>query len=65
VAVGGTGVLVGSGVFVGGRGVLVGRTITGDVGVAPTPLEVGLATMIGVPADAWVSWAMSVCAAAV
>jgi len=72
VAVGGMEVLVGIGVFVGGRGVAVGTitigivgvaTITPVVGVAAIPPVVGLATTIGVPAAAWVCWAIKVIAA--
>ena len=65
VAVGGTGVLVGSGVLVGARGVAVGTMTMGKVGDAAITPEVGLAMTIGVPAAAWVCWAIKVCAAEV
>ena len=65
VAVGGMGVLVGSGVFVGGRGVAVGTMTIGIVGDAAITPVVGLATTIGVPAAAWVCWAIKVIAAEV
>jgi hypothetical protein len=59
------GVLVGSGVFVGGRGVAVGTMTIGIVGVAAIAPVVGLAATIGVPAAAWVCWAIKVIAAEV
>ena len=52
--VGGTEVLVGGGGLVGAGGVAVGTITIGWVGVAGTTPVVGLATLIGVPAAAWV-----------
>ncbi len=63
VAVGGTGVLVGSGVLVGARGVAVGTMTIGTVGIVVFAPAVGLDMTIGVPAAAWVCCAIKVCAA--
>ena len=65
VEVGGTGVLVGRGTFVGAMGVSEGTMTTGWVGEAAIAPVVDIAITMGVPAAAWVCWAIKVCAAAV